>query len=117
MQRLLVKLTWGVEAPERMSQALSVVAAAEALGAEVSLWLTGEATRLGCLQAIPDFSLPHAPNLDDMRQQLAPIMVICTQCAARRGITENELAPGVRFGGAAEFAAECLADNTQVLVY
>jgi predicted peroxiredoxin len=42
---------------------------------------------------------------------------VCTQCAARRGITEDQLAPGARIAGAATFLDECLADDVQALVY
>jgi predicted peroxiredoxin len=42
---------------------------------------------------------------------------VCTQCAARRGITEADLVPGVRISGAATFVAEALADGAQALVY
>ncbi len=43
---LVVKVTCGVEAPERLNQALTVAATAVAGGVEVSLWLTGDATWL-----------------------------------------------------------------------
>ena len=40
---LVVKVTCGAEDPERCNQAFTVAAAAVASGADVSLWLTGEA--------------------------------------------------------------------------
>jgi predicted peroxiredoxin len=42
---------------------------------------------------------------------------LCTQCAARRGITPEDVLPGVRIAGAASFVAEALAPDTQALVY
>ena len=44
-------------------------------------------------------------------------MTLCTQCAARRGITEDDLIKGVRIAGAATFVAEVTADQAQALVY
>jgi predicted peroxiredoxin len=44
-------------------------------------------------------------------------VTLCTQCAARRGITEEDLIDGVRIAGAATFVAEVTADETQALVY
>ena len=44
-------------------------------------------------------------------------VTLCTQCAARREITETDVIPGVRIAGAAAFVEECLADGAQALVY
>jgi predicted peroxiredoxin len=44
-------------------------------------------------------------------------VTLCTQCAARRGITEADLIDGVRIAGAATFVAEVIADGTRALVY
>jgi predicted peroxiredoxin len=44
-------------------------------------------------------------------------VTLCTQCAARRGITEDDVLPGVRIAGAQLFVQEVLADDTRALVY
>ena len=44
-------------------------------------------------------------------------VTVCTQCAARRGITADDVLDGVRIAGAAAFVEECLADDAQALVY
>ena len=44
---LVVKVTCGAEDAERCNQGFTVSAAAAAAGAEVSLWLTGEAAWFG----------------------------------------------------------------------
>jgi len=44
-------------------------------------------------------------------------ITLCTQCAARREITQNDVSDGVRIAGAATFVAEILADGAQALVY
>jgi predicted peroxiredoxin len=118
-RRLLVKITCGAEAPERYSQGVTVAATAVAAGAEVSVWLTGEATYLALPGRAEEFELPYAAPLAELRDTLlaGASVTVCTQCAARREITEPDLLPGVRIAGAASFVEEALAPGTQALVY
>ena len=44
-------------------------------------------------------------------------VTVCTQCAARRSLTQDDLLPGVRIAGAAVFVAEALEDDVQAIVY
>jgi predicted peroxiredoxin len=118
-RRLVVKATAGAEAPERCAQAFTVAAVAVGSGAEVSLWLTGEATWFGLPGRAETFELPHSPPLADL---LAAVVAggqvtVCTQCAARRGIGADDVIEGVRIAGAQSFVEEALADETQALVY
>ena len=66
-RHLIIKLTAGVESPEKLSQAFTVAATAVASGAPVSLWLTGESTWLAVPGRAEEFSLPHAARLADLR--------------------------------------------------
>lgn len=118
-RRLLVKITSGAEAPERFSQAVTVAATALASGARVSVWLTGEATWLAVPGRAEEFELPYAAPLADLRDALlaASAVTVCTQCAARRDLTEADLLPGARISGAASFVEEALAEGVQALVY
>ena len=116
---LVVKATAGADAPERCAQAFTVAATAVAAGAEVSLWLTGESTWYALPGRAAEFDLPHsAPLLDLLNAVLAGGRVtVCTQCAARREITADDLLPGIRIAGAAVFIEESLADGAQALIY
>jgi predicted peroxiredoxin len=116
---LVVKLTSGAEAAERCAQAFTVAAVAAASGAEVSLWLTGEASWLALPGRAEEFVLPHSAPLHELRDAVlaAGTMTLCTQCAARRDITADDLLPDVRLAGAQTFVAEALADGAQALVY
>jgi predicted peroxiredoxin len=116
---LIVKATAGSDAPERCAQAFTVAATAVAAGAQVSLWLTGESTWFAVPGRAEQFELPHsAPLVDLLTAVLAGGSVTaCTQCAARRGITQDQTLPGVRIAGAAAFVEEVLADGAQALVY
>lgn len=117
-RRLVVKLTSGAESPERASQALTVSATALASGVDVSLWLTGEASRFATLGA-EGFTLEHAA---DPLELLGAVLeegsvTVCTQCAVRRGLEQADLLPGVRIAVAAVFVSEAVAEGATPLVY
>jgi predicted peroxiredoxin len=116
---LVVKATAGMDAPERCSQAFTVAATAAASGIPVSLWLTGESSWFGLPGRAAEFSLPHAAPLPDLLDAILAggQVTVCTQCAARRGITPEQLIPGVRIAGAAQFVEEALAEGAKALVY
>ena len=116
---LIVKVTAGADAPERCAQAFTVAATAVAAGADVSLWLTGESSWFALPGRAETFDLPHSAPLQDLLAALlaAGRVTLCTQCAARREITEQDVLPGVRIAGAAAFVEEVLADGAQALVY
>jgi predicted peroxiredoxin len=118
-RRLVVKVTCGAEDAERCNQAFTVAAAAVATGADVGLWLTGEAAWFAVPGRAEAFDLPLAAPLADL---LAAVVAggqvtVCTQCALRRGIVEADLLPGLRIAGAATFTEEVLAEGVQALVY
>lgn len=115
---LVVKVTAGAEAPERCSQGLTVAATAAAAGVDVSLWLTGESTRLALADG-PTFELEHAADPVELLTAVieAGTVTVCTQCAARRGMSPVDLRPGVRIAGSAAFVEEVLAPDVQALVY
>jgi len=119
--RLLVKVTCGTDDPERANQGLTVAAAAVAAGASVSLWLTGEGAFFAASgdRRTYDLALEHATAAGDLVDAVLAggTVTLCTQCAARRGIGEADVLPGVRVAGAAAFVEEALADGAQALVY
>ena len=116
---LVIKATSGTDAPERCSQAFTVAATALAAGVSVSLWLTGESAWFALPGRAGQFELPNAAPLPDL---LAAVLAggqvtLCTQCAARRGITADDVLPGVRIAGAAVFVEEAVSEGAQALVY
>lgn len=116
---LVVKVTAGAEAPERCAQAFTVAATAAAAGARVSLWLTGEASWFAVPGRAATFELAHSAPLADLLGAVlaAGTLTLCSQCAARRDLTADDVLPGVRLAGAAAFVEEALADGAQALVY
>ncbi len=119
MRSLVVKITCGPEAPERCNQGFTVASVAVAAGADVSLWLTGEAVWFAVPGRAEAFDLPLAAPLADL---LAGVLAggrvtVCSQCAARRELAEADLLPAVTISGAAAFTEEILADGVQAVVY
>lgn len=116
---LVIKVTAGKDEPERCNQAFTVAAAAVASGVNVSLWLTGESAWFALPGRAADFSLPHAASLQDLLASVLALgtVTLCTQCAARRDITADDVIPGIRIAGAATFVAEIMSDAAQALVY
>lgn len=116
---LVVKATSGLDRPEAANQAFTVAAAAVAAGVDVSLWLTGEAAWFALPGRAAGLELEHAAPLPDLLAAVlaAGTLTVCTQCAARRGITADDVLAGVRVAGAAVFVEEALRDGAQALVY
>ncbi|RBM17849.1 DsrE family protein [Streptomyces sp. PT12] len=117
--KLVIKVTAGADAPERCSQAFTVAAVAVASGVEVSLWLTGESAWFALPGRAAEFQLPHAAPLPDLIDGIMTggQITLCTQCAARRGIEEEDVIDGVRIAGAQVFVSEIMPDGVQALVY
>lgn len=115
----MVKTTSGLDRPEACNQAVTVAATAAAAGARVSLWLTGEAAWLALPGRADELVLAHAAPLADLLAVVleAGTVTVCTQCAARRDITADDVLAGVRIAGAAVFVEEALAPGAQALVY
>src|SRR4051812_17793790 len=109
---LVIKVTAGADGPERCNQAFTVAATAIASGLPVSLWLTGEAAWYGLPGKAKEFELPHASPLDDLLGVVLTggQVTVCTQCAARRDITPEDLIKGVRIAGAPTFVEEISAE-------
>jgi predicted peroxiredoxin len=118
-RRLVVKCTAGSDDPERCNQAFMVAATALASGAEVSLWLTGEAAWFALAGRAEDFELPHASPLAQLRDAVLDggTLTVCTQCAARRSIEPGDVIDGIRVAGSASFVDEVLRPDAQALVY
>jgi predicted peroxiredoxin len=116
---LVVKVTCGVEAPERCNQGFTVAATAAAAGSAVSLWLTGDAAWLAVPGRADELALPLATPIDQLLTAVlaAGSVTVCAQCAGRRDLGEGDLIPGVRIAGAAVFVDEVTRDGVQALVY
>ena len=117
----MVKITCGAEAPERANQAWTVAATALAAGAEVGVFLTGEAVWFAVRDAQPDLGLEHATPVADLAAPLLELgaVVVCTQCAARRELTAGRPArrappsPGRRRSSSGSSSPTCRPSSTE----
>lgn len=118
-QRLVVKITCGPEALERLNQGFTVAATAVASGVEVSLWLAGDASWMAVPGRAEELELPQAASLVDLREAVlaSGALTVCGQCAARRDLTPADLVPGTQIRGAAAFVEEVMTEGSQALVY
>ena len=118
-RRLVVKSGAGADQAERCLQALTVSTTALAAGADVSLWLMGEAVRLAVPGGGDAIVLDGAPPAGDLMAALlaGATVTVCAQCAARRGLDQDALLPGVRIAGAAAYVEEILEPDVQALIY
>jgi predicted peroxiredoxin len=118
-KKLVIKVTAGADAPERCSQAFTVAAVAVASGVEVSLWLTGESAWFALPGRAAEFELPHAAPLPELIEGILAGggITLCTQCAARREITAEDVLDGIRIAGAQVFVSEIMPEGVQALVY
>ncbi len=116
---LVVKVSAGADDPERCAQAFTVAATAAGAGAPVSLWLTGEASWFALPGRVEDLVLPHSAPLADLLGIVlrTGTVTLCTQCAVRRGIEQDDVLGGIRIAGSATFVEEVLAEGVQALVY
>jgi predicted peroxiredoxin len=118
-RKLVIKVTAGKDEPERCNQAFTVASTAVASGVAVSLWLTGEAAWFALPGRAGDFSLPFGAPLADLLGAVVAdgTVTVCSQCAARRDITPQDVIAGIRIAGSATFVSEVVADDVQALVY
>ncbi|MEV4103510.1 DsrE family protein [Nonomuraea sp. NPDC049649] len=116
---LVIKVTAGADDAERCNQAFTVAAAALASGVPVSLWLTGESAWFALPGRAKEFELPHAVPLAELFDAVlvGGKVTLCTQCAARREITVDDVIEGVRIAGAPTFVEEVMTEGAQALVY
>ena len=119
MARLVVKITSGPEALERCNQGWAVATAALAAGVPVSVWLTGEAVRFATPHFAATLTLAGAQPFEEAVAMVLDegSLTACTQCLGRRGLTAEDLLPGVRIAGSVSFVDEVMADETRALVY
>ena len=117
-QTLVIKATHGTDDPERANLAVNVAAVGVASGHDVHLFLAIDAVNLA-LPVPPDLQVEHAPPIADLLDAVyaAGQVVVCTPCAARRGLAAEDLRPGTVMGGSALFIELAMSDGATALVY
>jgi predicted peroxiredoxin len=90
--------------PERATLPFIVANAAAAAGVDATVVCTIDGVNLGVRDGARDVAAPQMPKLQDLFDGLLAAggeVWLCSACTKPRGITEADLAPGVRIVGAA----------------
>ena len=114
MRRLVTQLTG--DDPETVATALTVAMTAAATGFPVHLWLSGPAVLIAVPGQEPAYDLQNAPDRDEALDAMMSVSV-CSPCAERRGLSQDDLREGVKIAGAASLVEMLMADGTQSLTY
>ncbi len=116
---LVIKSTTGFDIPEKTNQAMTVAVAAITAGVDTSVWLTGDSVFLAVPGRASQIALEHAMDMSDLVEIILEggTLTACTQCVARRGLTQADFFEGVRIAGAPVFVEETLRAGAQALIY
>lgn len=116
---LVIKSTSGFDIPEKTNQAMTVAVAAITAGVETSVWLTGDSVLLAVPGKASELVLEHAMEMTDLIEIILEggTLTACSQCVVRRNLKQEDLLPGTRIAGAAQFVEESLREGAQALVY
>jgi predicted peroxiredoxin len=101
-EKVLVNLSSGLEDPERVMIAHLVATAALERGAQVAIWCTKEAVRLGVPGHATGVACEGCPPLERLVAQFADgggELLLCPICLKAKGIPE-EFVPNARTCGA-----------------
>lgn len=83
------------------------------------MWLTGPGVWMAVPGRAEAFDLDQSAPLPELRDAVLAggSLTVCTQCAARRELSQDDLLPGVRIAGSTTFVDEILGDGVQALIY
>ena len=119
MASLVVKATHALDEPERAHLACNVASVGLAAGLDVHVFLAVEGVRLAVPGIAATVRVEQAPPLEDLVAALyaGGEIVVCTSCAARRGLALEDFRPGTVMAGAARFVELATAPDATALVY
>lgn len=111
-EKLIFNCTWGKAEPERATLPFLAANIAATAGQEAIVLCTIEAVRLGTREGTAGVEANGLPKLRDLLAELVHNggrVWLCGACTKPRGITEDQLAPGVTIVGAAKVVEEVVA--------
>lgn len=116
---LVIKATHALDDPERAHIACNVAAVALSSGLEVHLFLAVEGVHLARPEMAAQHALDDAPPITDLLDAVyaAGTVTVCTPCATRRGLAEEDFRDGTVLAGSAQFVALATAEGATALVY
>ena len=116
---LVVKITHSTDDAERAHIACNVAAVALASGVDVSVFLAIEGVRLAQPAVPPTIAVAEAPPIGDLLDGIyaGGTVTVCTPCATRRGLGQQDFREGTLMAGSARFVELATADGATALVY
>ncbi len=117
--RVVVNLATGLEDPERVTVAFLVGGAAASGGRQVTMFLTKEAVRLalpGMAEGVACDGCPPLANLAAQYAEAGGEFMVCPICFNSRKLSEDDLLPNARIGGATPLW-EWIGDGATVFSY
>lgn len=116
---LVVKVTHALDDPERAHIGCNVAAVALASGLEVHLFLAIEGVHLARGEITQQLEIDDAPPIGDLIDAVyaGGSVTVCTPCATRRGLGQEDFRDGTVLAGSAQFVALATADGATALVY
>src|SRR3984893_18261555 len=111
-EELSFNCTWGAAAPERATLPFVAANVAATAGKDTAVLCTIEAVRLGTRTGTEGIAADGLPKLCDLLREFVGNggeVWLCGACTKPRGITEDDLAEGVRIIGAARVVEEVAA--------
>lgn len=116
---LVVKVTHALDDPERAHIGCNVAAVALASGLDVHLFLAIEGVHLAQAEVSAQLELADAPPIDDLLAAIyaAGSVTVCTPCATRRNLGEDDFRTGTVLAGSARFVELATAEGATALVY
>jgi uncharacterized protein len=116
--KYLVNLQHGTDDLEKATIAMMVAGAAAAMDSETVIFLTCESVRLattGAMDGVQKDGYPALAELQEAFLENKGQLWVCPVCAASRGITAEDLAPGAEIAGAGRTIGY-VNDGAQVLM-
>jgi predicted peroxiredoxin len=116
---LVIKVTHATDDPERAHIGCNVAAVALASGLDVHLFLAIDGVRLAQPGVAEEIDLEAAPPLADLLGAVyaAGSVTVCSPCAVRRGLGEDDFRAGTVLAGSARFVELVAAEGAAALVY
>ena len=119
MGTLVVKITHSLDDPERANLGCNVASVALASGVEVHVFLAVDGVHLARPGLPEELTVPEAPAITDLLDGLyaGATVTVCTPCATRRGLGEEDFRPGTQLAGSAAFVERATAEGANAIVY
>jgi predicted peroxiredoxin len=119
VKSLVVKITHALDDHERAHIACNVASVASASGLEVHVFLAIEGVHLARPEVPAQIELDDAPPIGDLLDALyaAATVTVCTPCATRRGLSQDDFRPDTVLAGSARFVELATDDDATALVY